>query len=208
MSEYKTAMSEYKTAMSDQDISRTLSALSHAEPPTGLERRVLLAVEQRVHAQSERKHFTAAWIAVPATIVLAALLVLTHRNPAQPTQQASSPPALPFVVIPQETVPSPIRVPHISLLRCGSSPTRIVTGEPGYPAPEAPLTDQEKLLLRLARRPNEGIVAMFDPAIREERAAADKAEFDFFNPPRPFQSAEEILNQIQEPYDEVSPGKQ
>jgi hypothetical protein len=63
-----------------------------------------------------------------------------------------------------------------------------VAEEAGFPAPPAPLTDQERLLLRLARKPNEATIAMFDPTIREERAAAEKEEFDFLNPPRPVET--------------------
>jgi hypothetical protein len=67
-------------------------------------------------------------------------------------------------------------------------PPSAVAEEAGFPAPPAPLTDQERLLLKLARRPNEATIAMFDQGIREERAAAEKAEFDFLNPQRPVET--------------------
>ena len=70
--------------------------------------------------------------------------------------------------------------------------------EAGFPAPPAPLTGQERLLLRLARKPNEATIAMFDQTIREERAAAEKEEFDFLNPPRPVETDQPIDSTVKE----------
>ncbi|MGD0443785.1 MAG: hypothetical protein ABSA39_07605 [Edaphobacter sp.] len=49
-----------------------------------------------------------------------------------------------------------------------------------FPAPPMPLTDQEKLLLRLAHKNDPVELAMLDPKLRELQDAEDQAEFQSF----------------------------
>jgi len=48
------------------------------------------------------------------------------------------------------------------------------------PAPKAPLTEQEKLLLRIAHSGNPHELAMLNPAVRAKQEAAEEAEFQKF----------------------------
>jgi hypothetical protein len=61
-----------------------------------------------------------------------------------------------------------------------------------FPAPPMPLTDQEKLLLRLAHKNDPVELATFDPKLRELQDAEDQAEFQrFFSGPVVSQPAPE-----------------
>jgi hypothetical protein len=58
-----------------------------------------------------------------------------------------------------------------------------------YPAPPMPLTEQEKLLLRIAHKSDPVELAMLDPVVRAARDAEEKAEVkNFFEPPTTGQS--------------------
>jgi hypothetical protein len=54
-----------------------------------------------------------------------------------------------------------------------------------YPAPPMPLTEQEKLLLRISHKRDPVEFAALDPVLRAERNAEEKAEVQrFFEPPK------------------------
>ncbi len=56
------------------------------------------------------------------------------------------------------------------------------TQEPSHPAPDLPLTAQEKLLLRMAHRHTTRDLAAFDSIARDEQLATDQAQFlQFFD---------------------------
>jgi hypothetical protein len=58
-----------------------------------------------------------------------------------------------------------------------------------FPAPQMPLTEQEKLLLRIAHKGDPVELAMLDPAVRAARDAEEKADVkNFFEPPPTGQS--------------------
>ncbi len=61
-----------------------------------------------------------------------------------------------------------------------------------HPAPPLPLTQQERLLLQLARRENAQVQALLDPAQQDHLLAQNDKEFDsFFIPPPPPQEPEQ-----------------
>jgi hypothetical protein len=49
-----------------------------------------------------------------------------------------------------------------------------------YPAPPMPLTEQERLLLRVVHKGDPEELAMLNPVVRAARDAADKAEVEKF----------------------------
>jgi hypothetical protein len=49
-----------------------------------------------------------------------------------------------------------------------------------FPAPPMPLTDQEKLLLRIVHKRDPVEMAMLDPEVRNRQHAADKTDFQNF----------------------------
>jgi hypothetical protein len=54
------------------------------------------------------------------------------------------------------------------------------TGAPSHPAPEEPLTEQEKLLLLIVHKSDPEEMAMLNPEIRERQEAEGEAEFKEF----------------------------
>lgn len=80
--------------------------------------------------------------------------------------------------------------------RSGAKKTRLVgdkdsaavrdTLSISYPAPPMPLTEQERLLLRIAHSDDPVELAMLNPEVRARREAQGEAEFkEFFPPPPP-----------------------
>ena len=56
---------------------------------------------------------------------------------------------------------------------------------PSHPAPEMPLTQQERLMLRIVHGGDPVELAELDPQVRAAQYAQQKAEFkDFFEPPK------------------------
>jgi hypothetical protein len=51
---------------------------------------------------------------------------------------------------------------------------------PSHPAPEAPLTNEEKLLLRAVHTGDPQVIAMLNPEERARQEAASEAEFQRF----------------------------
>jgi hypothetical protein len=69
------------------------------------------------------------------------------------------------------------------VLRDSDSVARNEMHEASYPPPPMPLTEQEKLLLRIAHRGDPVELAMLDPAVRAARDAEEKAGVTkFFEP--------------------------
>jgi hypothetical protein len=79
------------------------------------------------------------------------------------------------------------RVPRVALVRrLQRHPPRRAAGRRemartvSYPAPPAPLTMQEKLLVQVAEHPTPGEIAMLDPVVREKQETAEDAQFAKF----------------------------
>jgi hypothetical protein len=207
--------------MIEHDIERVLEGLGRVEPPQGLEERVLRAMAAR--PATGQRWFALAWATAATLVVTAAVMAVSKlRESALAVEQQtmaqagavdsiaptyhSSPaqvsPAFRMNVATVLTPASSARSTHRAIPEHERLDTESLgekgAEEAGFPAPPAPLTDQERLLLRLARRPNEATIAMFDPAIREERAAAEKEEFDFLNPQRPVETDQPTDSTIKE----------
>ena len=72
-----------------------------------------------------------------------------------------------------------------------------------FPAPPMPLTEQERLLLRMAHKNDPVELAMLDPKLRELQDAQEKAEFQmFFARPVVKQPATEDVAQPAQPVTE------
>jgi len=232
--------------MSERDIERVLEGLGGVEAPQGLEERVLRAMTARETARGFGWAWVGVGALVVAGVVLGGLRYkdsfnataaaaeeqrMTHDPSARPTEVSSVKETLNKRSLERAGLQPRRKAPSIQPAlaaegmfvadgkRIQSFVKAEVAIEAGFPAPEAPLTEQERLLLRLARRPNEATIAMFDQGIREERAAAEKAEFDFLNPQRPVETEppqeteksqaiqQSTEKQSQETRDEVLPGK-
>ena len=180
----------------EERIARVLTALRNVEAAPGLERRILQAAEQRAAllpaprpSQRRRWTFAAAAFAAVCLIVIAVHQGRQQSTPvttSRPTQQASLTAAAPVEATPDRTLPPPRRARQVSPAKTGSIATTRrsrpsdVTHAVSFPAPPLPLTDQEKLLLRLVHKGDPVEIAMLIPETRARQQAEGKAEFQRF----------------------------
>jgi hypothetical protein len=133
------------------------------------------------------------WTAIAAAIVIAALIARATHHPTQPstatTQTASAPPQ-PITNTATVTPATPIRhaVASQRVRPTPSQPAEPPTTEDNaqlsHPAPPIPLTDQERLLLRYARRGRTEDLAQISNDSKAAKEQQDAAEFQaFFKPP-------------------------
>jgi hypothetical protein len=181
---------------SEKTITKVLAGLRDAEAPSGMERRILAAVEERT---AERKSATPrwAWRAAFAAMTIACLLIATmaiyrqgntttqrHYLDDQPlsanrvgagVQKAVLSPH--EKVVPARTITSarkirPANAADADLLREMRAPS--------HPAPTASLTDEEKLLLRVVHLGDPQVMAMLNPEVRARQEEENEAEFRKF----------------------------
>jgi hypothetical protein len=148
-------------------------------------------------SSSQQRAWRVALVATTAAFLLAALIIPSiqrHRNPS--TQSEFHPDAT--------VTPTPVNTRESANLPRSQSTVpasdkhakrgaRLVsTTFPlhphemrnlSHPAPEAPLTQQEKLLLRVAQSGNPHVFAMLNTEIRTRREAEEDAEFQRFADP-------------------------
>lgn len=180
---------------SDESIDRVLAGLRDVEAPEGMERRVLAAMEERATARSGYSWRMWSFGLAAAVVLVAAVVVsVVPRRAHRPGFAAVKLPVIAPVPAPvayvQRRNTEILRYAQNDLSFRVSRREEPAVEEPmvsgGFPAPPMPLTEQEKLLLHLARRsdPQE-----LTPLIAEVRAKQE-AEFDeefqeFFAPPEP-----------------------
>ncbi len=203
------------------EMERVLAALAEVKAPAELERRVLRQLEERVVVRSA--WWRSGWMSALAGGAFVTMLGLgvwelrersangssvAGSTAMAPLSSSSSDPQL--VLHPSARIAEDLGAAlPVGVHKVARVPDRRPLEQPaefaqhGFPAPEAPLSEQERLLLRLARRPNQGTIAIFDPRLREERAAIEGAEFEFFNPQQPIKTDE-----VEETQSERTPGKQ
>jgi hypothetical protein len=186
---------------SDEAIDRVLAGLRNAEVPTGMEHRIVAAAQSLASAKSASKWLPTkplwllaltnrqwAWraaSAVAVTGIFAAISVTAiHRHPATQSKIPSNPAVLPAPADLRAEEPAARLTPRIR-----QSAHLIAVAPVAYPhkrrslsqpAPEAPLTQQEKLLLRIAESGNPHELAMLNSDIRTRREAQEDAEFQEF----------------------------
>lgn len=183
----------------DQDLSRILAGIRDIEAPAGMQQRVMAAVERR-EAVAPSRSFAWAFAALAAAAVVAAVFavrLMPHISNTPPVAavrlEASRAPVHVQAIAPRASTtataidhhrlpPLPAR-PHPLL--CDCDPIALAEANaPSLPAPELPLTEQEKLLRRVGRHPDSAQVAELTSAGREARIAADHDDFkNFFTPP-------------------------
>jgi hypothetical protein len=181
----------------DEMLERLLAGLGAAPVEDGFAQRVRRGVEARVAAADSRpvRWRVARWsfASAAAAVLLCAVSVheLRHRSDATPVVQ-NQPTALPLVMAPgkgdEATVEPPTPRRTVPLRRKAAE----LDGQPAtaavvsFPAPEAPLTEQERLLLRIVHRGDPVEVAMLDPQELARQEAVEAAEFrQFFPAPDP-----------------------
>ena len=209
---------------SEQDIDRILTALRNTEAPTGLDHRILTAIEHRATPTPTHSWLWSLAALTTAAIIISAVTLhqiriqirVPHSSRSSQRDESAATKA-PGSATPHTSSLAtiseapPLRVTHLrdgfivakvgigrppdrsrpslrghrASLHSGCDPIALAESQaPSHPAPELPLTDQEKLLRRIARHPDPVEIAELDPSARAARAAEDKDAFkNFFNPP-------------------------
>jgi hypothetical protein len=176
---------------SEEAIGKVLAGLRDTEAPPGMERRILDAVEARA---SERRVATSrwAWSMAMAGVVAVSLFIgntVIHRHGQSTTQARHAVPAESAGItqkasrLPQEPI-SRNRANHSGQKAQPISAEEAVLLQemraPSHPAPEAPLTNEEKLLLSVVHAGNPQLIAMLNPEERARQEAESEAEFQRF----------------------------
>jgi hypothetical protein len=153
----------------------------------------------------------AACAAALAGLVLAAIMLPSREHRLAPAPKSSRTNPQLIVSVPSTasgaTAPAPWKIPsppqpaprmrpvqntnlHATKTATNQDEDAVALSEmraPSFPAPPMPLTQQEKLLLRLVHKGAPEELAMLDPGYRARQQAQSDAEFrNFFDPPKPF----------------------
>jgi hypothetical protein len=189
----------------DDSIDRVLNALRDATPPSGMDRRILNVLEARsadnaLSYRDKSRFVLPRWttVATAAALFVAAIFVFATRHHKQPDTLSIASPvhqSIPTAPAPSAVAAQPIQVHHDSMpvhakpirtqIEIPSQPAQDVNdAQLSHPAPPIPPTEQERLLLRYARRGNTNDLAQITNEKREARDEKDAADFQaFFTPP-------------------------
>ncbi|AFL90284.1 hypothetical protein Terro_4077 [Terriglobus roseus DSM 18391] len=184
----------------DKNLERVLRGLREVAPDASLEVRIAQALrEAQPEATSVRwfgdwSHALRLAGAVAVCAVLVAIVMrpsherrtskVAHHAPLVEPMIATQPPARVAVVIKRrEGAPSRRLVPDVTI----PHDTANATAQPqSFPAPPLPLTEQERLLIRLAHRDDPVQLARLGPGPRDDRYQAEKDQVsEFFKPAPP-----------------------
>jgi hypothetical protein len=180
----------------DETIERLLAGLRDAEPSAGMQRRVLMAMEAReaVASDSPWRRLISPWLLRPAIAMslacaLASLIVAIavhqpRHAPADVRSHATRADARqakgPETVVHNAPV-APRRMASRLLVRRPRDVSAVGETEvASYPAPPLPLTEQEKLLLRLAHRGDAEDMAILNLDVQAAQSAQATEQFQQF----------------------------
>ncbi len=167
----------------DETIDRVMAGLRDVEPSPGMERRILEAVEAQ-HAMPSPwflRPSVAASLVCGAALA-ASLIVVTRVN--QPSRTPAN------AVDVQQT--QPVAVAHEAPIEPRRTAARVAARRPrdlpgvrdartgGFPAPPLPLTEQERMLLRVAHRNDAQNKALLNPDLQAAQSAKNTAQFQHF----------------------------
>ena len=180
----------------EEAIGRVLAGLRDAEAPPGMELRILAAVEARASRRHVAKPFwiwSVVFASMVAVVLLMAIAVIhrhgqttnqaqTHAIPTETSggtqrallqpQKPDAPAKAPIRIATPVRKAPPINTEEAMLLRDMRASS--------HPAPVAPLTNEEKLLLRAVHLGDPQVTAMLDPEVRARQEAENAAEFQKF----------------------------
>jgi hypothetical protein len=173
----------------DETIKTLLEGFRDAEPPSGMQSRILQAVELHPAVspgllESWGLRPSVAVGLVCAAVFTACLAVATRiyqpwHRPANVARQVT------HAVAQQGARPKTTAVKAIAGLRrkaprASATRPREETQMASYPAPALPLTEQERLLLRLAHRHDVQSVAILNPDLQTAASAEAAKQFQQF----------------------------
>jgi hypothetical protein len=180
----------------EETIERLLNGLRDAEPPAGIERRILRALDgmeaRETSASASLWHWPILppWLRPAMVIPLACAVILMvvvtdyqHRLPSSVVRSSSSGSEVRQATVTQKpTVVPPRMDAHVAVRRRHNHAVPAVreTQEASFPAPPLPLTEQERLLLRLAHRRDAENMALLNPAVQAAQIAKTTEQFQHF----------------------------
>ena len=185
----------------DRELDQALASYTLATPRSGFEERLKVRLEaEGGHRRWALPAWPWAWAGAAAVAAVAGILVLAPHP-----HVSNAPPGLaevPHSVSPEKHNSDPKGPVDSAGSYAGVKPpthrTRVagnakepVHGEvsaidevsyqemraASHPAPEEPLTQQERLLLRFVHRGDPQVMAMLNPEVREKQEAQNEAEF-------------------------------
>jgi len=170
----------------DRTIENLLAGLRDAEPSTGMHHRIVDAmVAGRATVYSARPRLQPA-IAISLACALAITIwVQHHRHIPANLRSYTTNVDVPRTKPPQTTADRTPREPRRTTPRALLKPTRAsevsyAQESPGFPAPALPLTEQEKLLLRLAHRHDAQDVTLLNRDVQAQQSAKATQQFQQF----------------------------
>jgi hypothetical protein len=189
-------MTDHSPHQPDDLLDRALASYTPRTPPLGLEQR-LLARMAAGGAHQPRLHPALWWACSAAAIVVLSLAItaihLHRQTPAQSklhTVPASSPATAGAESDAQDAHVPPLASVAPTGARTRARRTRLIDPADSvsfqemraasHPAPEAPLTEEERLLLRIVHTQEPQQLAMLNPEIRAKKDAESEAEFQDF----------------------------
>jgi hypothetical protein len=192
----------------ESTIERLLAGLRDAEPKPGVERRILDAMQSRKTVASvpfwkrlRPQTFPAFALRLASALAItgAFVAIALHQRWRVPADSTPSPTLAVRQESPVEAITQKAPVPgRRPTSRVWSKHSRTMTPKPdlraaSFPAPPLPLTEQEKLLLRLAHRRNPEDTAILNSAAQAAQSAKANDQFQqFFG-----MNANEMRNQIE-----------
>jgi len=190
----------------DDAIDKTLTALKRAAPPQGMEARILQRLQQQPAPAAPFRWrdlltgsaLAAAWWrgalsgAVTAMLLVGALRLAQHTlrtRPAHPVSQLAATRALPPAALPVAA-----STPNATSRDTAGCPTHALVHRawmgsdasfaPSRPAPNLPLTAEERALARLVRTADPKLLAALTPETQARVEAQETDDFNkFFAPP-------------------------
>jgi hypothetical protein len=165
----------------DERIERLMAGLRDAEPSPGMKRRILEAMEAHQARPSP-------WLSCPpvvaslacAATLAASLIVVSKVN------QPSHPPAnvrqraQPVAVAHKDSIGPRRSAPRVAARRPRDLTALRDVPSAGFPAPPLPLTEQERMLLRVARRDDAKNKALLNPDLQAAQSAKNTEQFQRF----------------------------
>ena len=177
----------------DETIERTLAGLRQVESPSGLEGRVLRTMRDRIDTAPEPvdSRGSAAWIhwagfglVTTAALLMVATALDRHSGGRSEHQAAVALSPAPEVVA-QRNTPRSESDGTVSVRPSSHQMHRVIHEVrhqqlTSFPASEPPLSEEERLLQRIARTGDEQQIAMLNPERRAKDEAAREAAFEQF----------------------------
>lgn len=183
----------------DRNLETVLRGLREAQPDASLELRITQALRE-AHEEAAVSWWRSWWVGlgVAGAVAVCAIfaILLRPERVRKSTDVSLVAPTLRSVVkqpspaVPKD-LPSPGRVlvhrevRAVVAQRTGADNPQLED----FPAPPLPLTEQERLLIRLAHRDDPVQLARLGPGPRDDRYQAEKDQVsEFFTPPAPLVS--------------------